>query len=260
MSTPLAKRRRLDEASKTLHKPFKSPFRTPVKPIVGSDPPSSDPPDPKAPEPANVTSTPAPNIAKGPVPHLANAATPSLSRPKLNPATRKSGTRTPSKPSLTREIMQLRNDIHILNQAHALVTSSKEQDMLVLIDRWKAASRAAAEEVFATTRDRVNRMGGVGAWQEREREQKEWRMKADREEMEAERGRLEEAKENGEIAEETFEEYERAHESEKLNDADEAETFKAAPDDSFTMDMMLKTLNIDLELIGYNKELQRWDG
>lgn len=29
---------------------------------------------------------------------------------------------------------------------------------------------------------------------------------------------------------------------------------------SFTMDMMLKTLNIDLQLIGYNKEAQRWDG
>jgi uncharacterized protein with PIN domain len=29
---------------------------------------------------------------------------------------------------------------------------------------------------------------------------------------------------------------------------------------SFTMDMMLKTLNIDLKLIGYNKEAQRWDG
>lgn len=26
------------------------------------------------------------------------------------------------------------------------------------------------------------------------------------------------------------------------------------------MDMMLKTLNIDLQLIGYNKEAQRWEG
>jgi hypothetical protein len=29
---------------------------------------------------------------------------------------------------------------------------------------------------------------------------------------------------------------------------------------SFTMDMMLKTLNIDLQLIGYSKEAQRWEG
>jgi hypothetical protein len=29
---------------------------------------------------------------------------------------------------------------------------------------------------------------------------------------------------------------------------------------TFTMDMMLKALNVDLDLIGYNKEAQRWDG
>ncbi|CAI6266753.1 unnamed protein product [Periconia digitata] len=259
MSTPHAKRRRLDEANKTLHKPFKSPFRTPLKPIVGSDPPSSDPPDVSATGSVDIISTPTPNLGKGPTPHPGNAATPSLARPKLVALTRNSGKRAPSKPSLTREIVRLRNDIQILNQAHALITSSKEQDMLVLIDRWRGASRAAAEEVFATTRDRVNRMGGVGAWQEREREQREWRMKADREEMEAERERLQEARENGEIGDEVFEEYERAGESEKMGE-NETETFKAAADDSFTMDMMLKTLNIDLELIGYNKELQRWDG
>ena len=26
----------------------------------------------------------------------------------------------------------------------------------------------------------------------------------------------------------------------------------------FTMDMMLKSLNIDLDLIGYDREMQRW--
>lgn len=101
----------------------------------------------------------------------------------------------------------------------------------MLIDRWRAASQAAAEEVFASTRDRVNRMGGVGAWQEREREQREWRMKADREEMEAERERLQEAKEDGEIREDAFEDYEPADKAEKLDDATEKETFKAAADD-----------------------------
>lgn len=29
---------------------------------------------------------------------------------------------------------------------------------------------------------------------------------------------------------------------------------------SFTMDMMLKTLNVDLDLIGYSKVAQRWEG
>lgn len=29
---------------------------------------------------------------------------------------------------------------------------------------------------------------------------------------------------------------------------------------NFTMDMMLRSLNIDLDVIGYDKELQKWIG
>lgn len=42
-----------------------------------------------------------------------------------------------------------------------------------LITKWRRASRDAAEEVFAETRDRVNKMGGVRGWKEREREGRE---------------------------------------------------------------------------------------
>jgi len=38
-------------------------------------------------------------------------------------------------------------------------------------------------------------MGGVGAWKQREKEQREWRTKLDREEIEAEIGRRREKKE-----------------------------------------------------------------
>jgi hypothetical protein len=69
-----------------------------------------------------------------------------------------------------------------LSQALSLATSNKDENLARLIDTWRTASRAAAEELFAKTRDRVNRMGGVGAWKEKEREQKEWRQKWDREE------------------------------------------------------------------------------
>lgn len=84
----------------------------------------------------------------------------------------------------------MRSDIQILSQALALVTSQKDEDLARLVDAWRTASRAAAEELFAKTRDRVNRMGGVGALKEKEKEQKEFRQKWDREEMEAERERM----------------------------------------------------------------------
>ncbi|KAL6708811.1 hypothetical protein ACN47E_002218 [Coniothyrium glycines] len=270
MSTPQAKRRRLNEAAKTLHKPFKSPFRTPLKPSIGSDPPSSDPPDLTVSEglsentigcktgsdkeqgfyvaqPPRVDSHTATSHPAHPLASQTIAASHSRSLSK----------RAPSKPSITREIVQLRSEVQMLTQAHSLATSTKDDDLLVLIDRWRTASRAAAEELFGSTRDRVNRMGGVGAWQQRERDSKERQKKWDQEEMEAERERMEEARENGEVSEEAFDRYaELSEETIK----EEKPVVDWAEDDSFTMDMMLKTLNIDLDLIGYNKEAQRWEG
>jgi Swi5-dependent recombination DNA repair protein 1 len=178
------------------------------------------------------------------------------------------------KPALTREIMQLRNEMQILSQAHTLATSTKDDDLVVLIDKWRTVSRTVAEEIFATTRDKVNGMGGVGAWKAREKEGEERRQQWDREEREAEREKMEEARKNGELGDEAYDKY--AEMAEENGETKEEETFKAADDDvssahtcsvadtdllqSFTMDMMLKTLNIDLDLIGYNKEAQRWDG
>lgn len=220
MSTPQAKRRRLNDATSTLKKPFKSPFRTPLRPNIGSDPPSSDPPDVGT--PARATPYTIPLITPGPAriappeskiapaspaPAQPRSATPLTSRPSFSAASRSAPRRTPSKPSLTRELMQLRNEIQILTQAHALATSTKDEDLQVLIDRWRTVSRAAAEELFGSTRDRVNRMGGVGAWKEREKEAKERSMKWDIEEREAERERMKEARESGEIGDEAYDKY-----------------------------------------------------
>jgi Swi5-dependent recombination DNA repair protein 1 len=125
--------------------------------------------------------------------------------------------------------MQLRNEIQLLSQAHALATSTKDDDLQVLTDRWRTASRAAAEELFASTRDRVNRMGGVGAWRDREKEAKERTMKWDREEMKAQRERMEEARENGEIEDEAYDRY--AEFAEENVEHDEEPASKAADDD-----------------------------
>lgn len=71
-------------------------------------------------------------------------------------------------------------------------------------------------------------MGGVGAWQEREKEAKQRQMKWDQEEMEAERERMREARENGEIPQE---EYDRFAETEGDREVEEEkETFKNADD------------------------------
>ena len=166
------------------------------------------------------------------------------------------------------------------------MTSTTDADLEVLIERWRAASRAAAEELFASTRDRVNRMGGVGAWREREKEQREWRTKWEKEEMEAERGGRGEA-EGEEEGEERRESGDREYERDRGEDEQEEKVEEGNDDDvsgtglwrlggreggwvlclevanvsqSFTMDMMLRTLNIDLGVIGYDRQGQRWIG
>jgi Swi5-dependent recombination DNA repair protein 1 len=242
MSTPHAKRRRLNEAAKTLNKPFKSPFRTPLKPGIGSDPPSSDPPETNTPEIQSLAALPqkttiaqahAPPKPVTPAPPAraqARTTRPLTSRPNFATPSRALPKKTPSKPSLTREIVQLRSDIQVLSQAQTLATSTKDDDLVALVDRWRTASRSVAEELFATTRDKVNRMGGVGAWKAREQEGKERQQNWDREEREAEREKIEEARENGEIGDEAYDKYaEMADENGK--DEKEEETFKGADDD-----------------------------
>lgn len=252
MSTPQAKRRRLNEATKTLQKPFKSPFRTPLKPSIGDDPPSSDPPEihasalktPGTTTTAARSTAPTVNDARQVTTSVAAAQPPStpaaskvkphvskplVSRPNISTPSRIVPKKTLSKPSVAREIMQLRNEIQMLTQAQTLATSTKDDDLVVLVDKWRTASRAAAEELFGSTRDRVNRMGGVGAWKEREKESKERQMKWDQEEREAERERIDEAKESGEVSEEAYDRY--AEMDSERDKGNEEETFKGADDD-----------------------------
>ncbi|KAF2808174.1 uncharacterized protein BDZ99DRAFT_445369 [Mytilinidion resinicola] len=250
MSTPAAKRRRVDAAS-ALHKPFKSPFRTPLKPQTDS---------PAIANPTEDTTTPTSSLARTPNPR----------NPTYTPARTPVRTSNALRPNSTNtQLIALRAEIQTLTQATALATSSTDADLEVLIDRWRTASRAAAEELFANTRDRVNRMGGVGAWRDRERDQRDRNAKWEREEREAEmaeaKERLRAAREeeggggSGEREEREYEEAEREDEGGE-EEQREAVRDEGPDDDSFTMDMMLKTLNIDLEVIGYDRVGQRWVG
>jgi hypothetical protein len=89
-------------------------------------------------------------------------------------------------------------------------------------------------------------MGGVRAWREREREQKEFRNQWDREEMAAIQPH---SHDEGGLS--VLEELEGVTEREKS-------PTRGEEDDTFTMGMMLEALNIDAALIGYDKEAQCW--
>ena len=171
----------------------------------------------------------------------------------------------------------------------AIVSSTQEAELAGLIAKWRQASRAAAEEVFEAARDRVDRMGGVGAMREREREMVERRRGWDVDDRRAERERRigemrARAEEEGvRIGMAEMEEWGLGDEEmDTGGDGEQGEGFEdtggadGGRDDevsmvfgdersprltvlqNFTIGMMLKSMNIDLDLIGYSMEGEMW--
>ena len=71
---------------------------------------------------------------------------------------------------LVSQLSSVRADFDILTQALSTESSTRDAELLNLIEVWQVASQQAAEEVYTAVRDRVNSMGGVRAWKQRERE------------------------------------------------------------------------------------------
>ena len=100
-------------------------------------------------------------------------------------------------------------------------------------------------------------MGGVGAMRDRERQSKEktwgWDDEPKREEEADDDDETGREESNGfRIGEKEGEEQDAREEGAEKVDAYGDE------DEGYTMDMMLRTLNIDLDIIGYDKMLQKW--
>ena len=132
---------------------------------------------------------------------------------------------------------------------------SADEELEELIVKWKAASRVAAEEVYAGARDRVNRMGGLGALREKEREGRERFGAWDRE------GGVEGGGNGGEEEEDgRCERLERrAEEAEELAEREKAkEKEKEDEEAGFTMGTMLKQLNVEVGVIGYDEAAEMW--
>ena len=251
--TKPSKRRRLGNASHTLSQPFRSPFKTPLKDKTNtethvstttSSPPKDDA-QPKAPLSPPSTPQSKPTITPLPLPQARNSPSSEL----LN--LQKQHTR------LLNQLSAARSHLETSNQALKIESSNRDLELEALIFKWRTASRAAAEGVFGGARDKVNKMGGVGAMRDRERQSKEkawgWDDEPKRDEQaddEDERGQ--EDSDGFRIGEKEGEEQDEREEGAEKVDA------YGEDDEGYTMDMMLKTLNIDLDIIGYDKGLQKW--
>ncbi len=181
MSTPSAKRRRRDSASKTLSKPFVSPFKTPLKRRVSKNITAdlgidSNLTDEKS-NPANTDSNQRKtktfiSVTTPLRSQLIPQSSPKQSYPSSDPETTAF---LKTQRALETRLRTLNNEIDTISQALKIESSDTDVELRNLTDKWKTASREAAEELFGGVRDRVNRMGGVGAWRDARRRQEQWK-------------------------------------------------------------------------------------
>lgn len=173
MSTPAAKRRRVEAASTTLSKPFKSPFKTSAEATVRSVNQSAEPHETTSRSHANHLNTAI---------HATTTTNslPTLTHTNVSGYNRKTGSKPMSAalnadPTITqltktqRELENLlresREQLDIAKQALKIETDAKNSqtynendgELRSLIQKWKTVSRAAAEDLFTGIRERVNR-------------------------------------------------------------------------------------------------------
>jgi Swi5-dependent recombination DNA repair protein 1 len=179
MSTPAAKRRRIDAASHTLSKPFRSPFKTPFKSPLKAPTSTSS----LSTQPSVSTSLKTFTSDTLPVLPVLQEKTPNL--PSTTPKRASRAKKTFSSPvsaavlnadqdiapllktqrELERQLREVKEELDQAEQARKIERESRKKDpdgevdgeLVVLIEKWRGASRLAAEELFGKVRDRVNR-------------------------------------------------------------------------------------------------------
>ncbi|KAI9719383.1 MAG: hypothetical protein M1812_003454 [Candelaria pacifica] len=184
MSTPVTKRRRLNDASHTLSKPFKSPLKTPLlakgddaikhetsqeQPLKGLEGAESHGNRGVIQENASTPSQALEHAASKKIePNIKYLPTLSYEDGDLSSMLK-------TQRGLESELRNLREEVETFEQAVRIESSGEDDELEKLIHKWRVASREAADEMFTSVRDRVNRMGGPAAWREMQRNKAEWR-------------------------------------------------------------------------------------
>ena len=281
------KRRRINETNSVLSKPFKSPLKTSLSSPTGPSQATPEAaPSKDAVDGDHTTQTPA-KPSEPAVKHARKLSSP-LTITSVNTIT--NTTTSSDLPALLRHQTPLvgtlttaRATLDTHTQALTLESSPHRTATLgPLTLKWRNAAREAAEEVYAKTRDRVNKMGGMQGLKEREERQQERRKEWEKEEREAEKERrdldrervLEEERERREEQggeergegvwdENAVDEVDEGALEGMLED-EEAERMKKegrrnkGEGEGYSMGHMLRDLKIEFEIVGWDEDAQRW--
>lgn len=123
-----------------------------------------------------------------------------------------------------------------------------------LVEKWKGASRLAADELFELIKGRVDSMGGAKAWREtRKRQERGF------DGFDGEDSKKTDEDEAGDRDEDLSERESDVDDEEEVRyQFDVIENAGADLTQGFTMLMMLKSLNIEPELLGYDPVEDKW--
>ncbi|KAI4240214.1 MAG: hypothetical protein L6R40_005243 [Gallowayella cf. fulva] len=250
--SPPKKRPRVDDRN-PLHRPFKSPFRTPLKASSDAAANAITPAStsilkakhgaPAFPERSPI-STPAPRRLDRPIRPLPSFGSTSPTKPgsKLDKLQK-------HHTSLLNTLASLRAQLETTNQALEIEASGTDAELQALIRKWRSTSRDAAEEVFRSMKEKVDAMGGIAGWRRKEAEgRRSW--------DDADEGRKDQ---RAGFGGEDGTEVERRQLREENEEEKRLEAEAEEDEEGFTMETMLKGMNIPLEMIGYDKESQGWN-
>ncbi|KAL8958676.1 MAG: hypothetical protein Q9193_004311 [Seirophora villosa] len=177
--SPPKKRRRTDPPA-ALSKPFRSPFRTPFK-KSGNHPQTTLTLSSQSPSGHTAT----PNIPPSTTPSAAASKRRFLTQVHHSGSTSSSCSSPAASPRLTQlqkqhtallnQLSSLRASLETTSQALEIEASTADTRLEALIQKWKTASRDAAEEVYTISKDRVDGAGGIKALKKQEREMRQSR-------------------------------------------------------------------------------------
>ncbi|PYH45661.1 putative DNA repair protein Dds20/Mei5 [Aspergillus saccharolyticus JOP 1030-1] len=155
---------------------------------------------------------------------------------------------TTQKTLLAAEVAALTREYETIQQALRIEAQHKTEELERLIALWRGVSQRAAEEVFLSARERVERMGGLRGITQR-RDSWGW----------------DEGDQQGQLSAQSAQS---GWEEDCIGDSrDDAgylatgrgkEEEEEQEDQEFTMDVMLRMMKIDLGVIGYDVEKAGW--
>ena len=74
--------------------------------------------------------------------------------------------------ALSQKLNKLKQSLEVTEQALQIETTGQDDQLLTLIGKWRNIARDATDELFLEAKERVDRMGGLTAWQRKVQEDK----------------------------------------------------------------------------------------